>query len=160
RPAVVSRWDIARPAWPAPTTSTSIDDGREGTGWKPGGCVVCSYMGTSVSMRARAGHPRNLGRVRRELAWLSDDRLPLREYALAAARILRRAVAFDGACVLTFDPGTLLPTGEIVENALPPEALRRMAEIEMAGDDVNTFAGLARAPQRAASLSAATGVKL
>ena len=81
----------------------------------------------------------------------------MRAYSLAASRLLQRAVAFDGVCVLTLDPATLLPTGEIVEHGLPPEATLRMAAIEVRGGDVNAFSALARAETPAASLSEATG---
>ena len=65
------------------------------------------------------------------------------------ARILARAVPFDGICLLTMDPATLLPTGEVVENGLPAAAAARIAEIEIRGTDFNMFAALARsAPQR------------
>ena len=55
----------------------------------------------------------------------------VREFALGAARILRRAVPFDGVCVLTLDPATLLPTGEVIENGLPADATPRLTEIEI-----------------------------
>ena len=45
--------------------------------------------------------------------------LGVREFSLAAARALRRAVPFDGVCVVTMDPATLLPTGHVIENGLP-----------------------------------------
>ena len=79
------------------------------------------------------------------------------EFTRDAARILARAVPFDGVCMLTMDPATLLPTGEVVENGLPPEATARMTEIEMRGDDFNAFRTLARSARPAAALSAATG---
>jgi DNA-binding CsgD family transcriptional regulator len=66
-------------------------------------------------------------------------------------------VPFDGVCVVTMDPATLLPTGEVVENGLPESAQVRMAEIETAGDDVNNFRALAGSGEPSASLSAATG---
>jgi DNA-binding CsgD family transcriptional regulator len=69
---------------------------------------------------------------------------------------LQRAVPFEGVCLLTVDPATLLPTGEIVQNGLPPPARVRLTEIELGEADVNKFATLARAPVPAASLSAAT----
>ena len=47
----------------------------------------------------------------------------MRDFALGAARILARAVAFEGVCVLTMDPATLVPTGQVVENGLPPAAI-------------------------------------
>ena len=84
----------------------------------------------------------------------------MRDFSLGAARILRRGVGFDGVCVLTMDPATRLPTGEIVENGLPAAATARMAEIEMRGGDFNTFAALARSHRLAASLSGATAGEL
>ena len=95
-------------------------------------------------------------RVRRELGGLAPRGLGAREFVLQAARILARAVPFDGVCVLTMDPTTHLPTGEIVQNGLPAAATARLTEIELSGADVNTFAALARADQHAAGLSATT----
>ena len=80
----------------------------------------------------------------------------VRDFSLGAARILARAVPFDGFCVVTMDPATLLPTGEVVENALPKAATARMAEIEIGGEDFNSFSALANSGQLAASLSEAT----
>lgn len=80
--------------------------------------------------------------VRGELVRLAHRGTGLREFALAAAGILARTVSFDGICLLTLDPATLLPTGEVVHDALPPEATARMTEIEFAGADVNAFAAL------------------
>ena len=84
----------------------------------------------------------------------------LGDFAHEAARILARAVPFDGVCVLAMDPATLLPTNEVVENGLPPSAFARMAEIEMRGEDFNTFTALARSERPAASLSEATDGEL
>src|SRR5262245_15782198 len=94
--------------------------------------------------------------ARAEILRLVHRNLGVRDFSLAAARALRRAVSFDGVCVLTIDPATALPTSEIVEHGLPPAAMRRMAEIEVAEVDFNKFAELARAPRPAASLSDAT----
>ncbi|HEX3261094.1 MAG TPA: hypothetical protein VHS35_21440, partial [Pseudonocardia sp.] len=94
-------------------------------------------------------------RVRRALGGLPA--VDARGFAIQAARVLARAVPFDGFCVLTTDPATRLPTGEIVENGLPAGVLGRLTEIELSGADVNTFAALARADRHAAGLSAATG---
>jgi DNA-binding CsgD family transcriptional regulator len=93
-------------------------------------------------------------RVRRALGGLRV--VDAREFAIQAARVLAQAVPFDGVCVLTMDPATHLPTGEIVENGLPAGVMARLTEIELSGADVNTFAALARADQHAAGLSAAT----
>jgi DNA-binding CsgD family transcriptional regulator len=91
-----------------------------------------------------------------DLARLTHRSLGVRDFALGATRILARAVPFDGICLLTMDPATLLPTGEVVENGLPPAAAARMAEIEIEGEDFNTFDALARSGRPAASLSEAT----
>jgi DNA-binding CsgD family transcriptional regulator len=79
------------------------------------------------------------------------------DYCRAATRTLARAVPFDGFCVLTMDPATLVPTGEVVENGLPRDTSARMSEIELRGEDFNTFTALGRSGRRAASLSQATG---
>ncbi len=81
----------------------------------------------------------------------------VRDFSLGAARILARAVPFDGVCVLTMDPATLLPTGEVVENGVPPAATPRLAEIELRGEDFNPFRVLVGSGRRAATLSEATG---
>jgi len=96
-------------------------------------------------------------RLRDDLVRLLHRGADVREYSLGAARVLARAVPFDGICVLTMDPATLVPTGEVVENGLPREATARMSEIEMRGRDVNAFGALAHAERHAATLSAATG---
>ncbi len=59
-------------------------------------------------------------------------------------------------CLLTVDPATLLPTGEVVENGLPTDAIPRLTEIELREPDFNKFTALAREQQPAASLSAVT----
>ena len=96
-------------------------------------------------------------RLRGDLVRLLHRGAGVREFSLGAARIVARAVPFDGLCMLTMDPATLLPTGEVVENGLPDAASARMAEIEMRGEDFNAFDALARSGRRAGSLSAATG---
>jgi DNA-binding NarL/FixJ family response regulator len=98
--------------------------------------------------------------VRREIVRLAHCGLDVRGFSLGSATALRRAVPFDGVCVLTIDPATVLPTGEFVENGLPPEAARRLAEIELGEPDVNKFSELARSPRVAATLSGATGGRL
>ena len=95
-------------------------------------------------------------RVSDDLARLAHRGAEVTEFTRDAARILGRAVAFDGICMLTMDPATLLPTGEVVQNGLPPAATARMSEIELGGDDVNSFSGLVRSGRTAASLSEAT----
>lgn len=99
-------------------------------------------------------------RIRDDLSRLADRGRGVRDFSLEAARIIRRAVPFDGVCVLTLDPVARVPTGEVVEGGLPDAARTRMAEIEFAGTDVNTFAGLVESRCPAATLSEATGGEL
>ena len=95
-------------------------------------------------------------RLRDDLVRLVHRGAGLRDFSLDAARIVGRAVPFDGVCVLAMDPATLLPTNEVVENGLPEAANARMAEIELGGEDYNAFVALARSGRRAATLSEAT----
>ncbi len=95
-------------------------------------------------------------RLRDDIVRLSHRGLKMGEFSLAAARVLRRAVPYDGVCVVTMDPATLLPTGEVVENGLPPAATERLTEIELCEPDFNKFTGLAHAQRPAASLSQVT----
>ena len=80
----------------------------------------------------------------------------MRDFSRAVTRTLGRAVPFDGVCLLTIDPATLLPTGEIVEDGLPAAAVIRLTEIELREPDFNKFTALARTDQPTASLSGAT----
>jgi DNA-binding CsgD family transcriptional regulator len=96
-------------------------------------------------------------RARGDLAALAHRGLGVRDYALAAAGTLGRVVGFDGVCILTFDPATLLPTGAVVERALPPSALPRMTEIEVGEPDVLKFTDLASGARPAGTLAQATG---
>src|SRR3954452_18955828 len=81
--------------------------------------------------------------------------------AVALARdvtcAVRKVVPFDGSCLLTLDPATLLPTGEVVDNGLDADAVPRLTEIELREPDYNKFTSLAHAGTIAASLSEATG---
>jgi DNA-binding CsgD family transcriptional regulator len=96
-------------------------------------------------------------RLRDDLVRLMHRGAAVRDFALGAGRILARAVPFEGVCVLTMDPATLVPTGEVVENGLPRAAYARMAEIEHRGEDFNAFRSLALSQRHAATLSQATG---
>lgn len=71
------------------------------------------------------------------------------------ARLLRKAIPFDAACLHTLDPATLLETSHVVENL--PVDMPQASEIEYLHEDFNQFATLARAPQRSGILSQATG---
>jgi DNA-binding CsgD family transcriptional regulator len=95
-------------------------------------------------------------RARADIARLVHRGLDLPGFARAAARIVERVVPFEGTCLLTIDPATMLPTGEVVEHGLPAAAMVRLTEIELGEPDVNTFVALARCRRPAASLSGAT----
>ena len=58
------------------------------------------------------------------------------------------------------DPATLLPTSEVVENALPASVAVRLTEIELREPDVNKFTDLARGRLPAAGLAEATAGEL
>ena len=80
----------------------------------------------------------------------------MQDLARDVTQALSRAVSFDGICILAMDPATLLPTGEVVDNGLPPQALPRLIEIEMGGEDFNAFRALAHARTPVGTLSEAT----
>ena len=94
--------------------------------------------------------------VRANIAGLAHRGLDVPEFSKAVARALARAMPFDGTCLLTIDPATLLPTGEVVENGLSAAETVRLTEIELREPDFNKFSALARAPRAAASLSEST----
>src|SRR3954451_16301874 len=91
-------------------------------------------------------------RIRDDIGRLMHRTSGLRDFSLDAARMLRRAVPFEGVCVLTMDPATLVPTGEVVEHGLPETVYAQMAEIEMRGEDFNVFRSLAVSRRPAATL--------
>jgi len=92
------------------------------------------------------------------MARLVHRGLGVRDFSFAAARLLGRAVAFDGACIVTVDPATGLPTGEVVvDHGLPGAARERLTEIEVREPDFTKFSALARSQRSVASLSEATG---
>jgi hypothetical protein len=96
-------------------------------------------------------------RVREDLVRLAHRGAGVREFALGAARILARAVPFEGVCVAPMDPATLVPTGAVLENGPPTAAYPRLKEIEFAGEDFNALGSLALSDCHAATLSQATG---
>jgi DNA-binding CsgD family transcriptional regulator len=100
-------------------------------------------------------------RVREDLVRLVHRGADVREFALGAVRILARAMPFDGVFVATMDPATLMPTGTVAaENVPPPATHLRLKEIEFGGEDFNALPSLALSERHAASLSQATGAIL
>jgi DNA-binding CsgD family transcriptional regulator len=113
----------------------------------------------------RAGHHRRMATlapeaIRGEIVRLAHRGLDLPEFASNAARVLRRAVPFDGVAIVAFDPATALPVAKWVDNSLTGSAGMRLADIELHEADVNKMNELAVSGRRAGSLSAATGGKL
>ena len=106
------------------------------------------------------GEAATRARVRKDIVRLAQRGVGLTELTRRVTGALQRAVPFEGTCLLTVDPTTLLPTGEVIENGLPPAARLRLTEIEFGEPDFNTFAALARADVPAASLSGSTGGQL
>ena len=98
-----------------------------------------------------------LARVRDDLVRIVHRTSGLPAFARDMGSTLRHAVPFEGVCLLTVDPATLLPTAEIVQNGLPAAARERLTEIEVGEADVNKFAALAGGPVPAASLRVPPG---
>jgi DNA-binding CsgD family transcriptional regulator len=96
-------------------------------------------------------------RLRSAIVDLGHRSTDVREFSIGAAHLLRRSVPFDGVCVVTLDPATLLPTGDATENAIPVPLLPRVAQIEIGGEDHNSFNGLLRSGRGTATLREATG---
>ena len=101
-------------------------------------------------------------RARDDIVRLVHRTTGVHRLARDMTRILERAVPFDGVGLLTVDPATLLPTGEVVDARLGVsdgvvlETWPRFIEIELREPDFNKFHALARQGRRAASLSDAT----
>jgi DNA-binding CsgD family transcriptional regulator len=96
-------------------------------------------------------------RLRGDLVRLMHRGAGVRDFAFGATRILARAVPFEGVCMLTLDPATLVPTGGVAENGPPRAACTRLKEIDFRGEDFNAVRSLALSERRAATLSDATG---
>ena len=57
--------------------------------------------------------------------------MDLPEFASSAARVLRRAVPFDGVAIVALDPATALPVAKWADNSLTGSAGLRLADIEL-----------------------------
>src|SRR5438045_6926979 len=80
---------------------------------------------------------------------------PRAEFFDEAAARLKRTLPFDAACWHTLDPGSDLITQHRLQDL--PDRFPVLANNEYQADDVNKFAGLARAQRKTATLSQATG---
>ena len=87
--------------------------------------------------------------IRGEIFRLAHAGLDRHGFARAAIRVLRRAVPFDGAAVVWFDPATSLPVDSWIDDSL--------TEIDLDEADVDQFRQLAASGRRAASVSKTNG---
>jgi DNA-binding CsgD family transcriptional regulator len=98
--------------------------------------------------------------IRGEIVRLAQVGLDRHEFARHAARVLRRAVPFDGLAVVWFDPATALPVDKWLDSSLTSRAGSPLAEIELHEANVNEFRQLAASGRRAARMSESTGGNL
>jgi hypothetical protein len=119
-----------------------------GGSWIPEFWVTSPALGTVAFMGVRVAM---YERARRDIVRVVHRGLDRDDFSRAVTRIVRRVIPFEGMCLLTIDPSTMLPTGEIVENGLPAAAMPRLTEIELRERDFNKFTALARGRQPAAS---------
>lgn len=103
-----------------------------------------------ASTRAASAHQQ----VLHDLERLALRGLPRAEFFDEAAVRLKRAIAFDGACWHTLDPGSELITQHRLQDL--PDRFPILAENEYAREDVNKFSELAESPVKAATLIDAT----
>jgi DNA-binding CsgD family transcriptional regulator len=98
--------------------------------------------------------------IRGEIVRLAHSGLDLQEFARDAARVLHRAVPFDGVAVVALDPATALPVDKWIDNSITGSDGARLADIELHEPDLNKFSDMAASGRRAAGLSVATGGRL
>jgi DNA-binding CsgD family transcriptional regulator len=91
-----------------------------------------------------------------EFVRLARAGLARHEYARAATRVLRRAVAFDAVATVWFDPAAALPVDKWIDDSMLDGAGMHRAEIELDTADIGKFTALAASGRRAARLSDAT----
>jgi DNA-binding CsgD family transcriptional regulator len=95
-------------------------------------------------------------RLREDLVRLVHRGADVHDFSLRAARILARAVPFEGVVAMTMDPATLVPTGAVVDNGPPTAVYPQLRENEFRGEDFIPFRSLAVAERHTATLSHAT----
>jgi DNA-binding CsgD family transcriptional regulator len=94
-------------------------------------------------------------RGREEFVRLLHRELALPAFFDAADTALQRAMPYDGACWLSLDPATLLPTSHFTRE-FNLSHLMQLAANEFLEDDVNKFAALARATRPVRTMWQAT----
>ena len=88
---------------------------------------------------------------------LAHQALDLAEYFQALEVAVQRLVPFDGACWLSLDPGTWLPTSHVSRlHGCNPTQFMAMVANEYLEEDVNKFARLAMAARPVGSLNSST----
>ena len=91
-----------------------------------------------------------------EFIRLAHAGLAIDEHARAAARVLRRAVAFDAVATVWFDPAAALPVDKWIDDSMIDDAGLHLAEIERDAADIDKYRELGASGRRAARLSEAT----
>jgi DNA-binding CsgD family transcriptional regulator len=92
--------------------------------------------------------------VRRELRSLAGAGLEADELQANAAAVVGRVVPHDASCWASVDPASNVLTGSVTLHFDPgPELKRHFAEVEAAGEDLNTFGSLIAAGRSVARLS-------
>src|SRR5918999_6250662 len=87
--------------------------------------------------------------IRGYLMRVAQVGLSRHEFAADAARVLRRAVPFDGAAVIWFDPATAVPVDTWLDYGQTGSAGPRLPAIELGEADVSAFRQLAASDRRA-----------
>jgi DNA-binding CsgD family transcriptional regulator len=106
------------------------------------------------------GAPAASSGIRGEITRLAHAGSSLPVFAARFARVMNRAVPFDGVAIVACDPATTLPTAKWFENSISGDAGSRLTDIELLEPDVNKFRDLAVSGQLAAGMSEATGGNL
>jgi DNA-binding CsgD family transcriptional regulator len=91
-----------------------------------------------------------------EFVRLAQAGLGFHEYARAGMRVLHRAVAFDAAAAVWFDPTAALPVDKWIDGSMIDDAGLHLGEIDLDAADIDKFRELAASGRRAARLSEAT----
>lgn len=78
-------------------------------------------------------------RLCREITRIVHEGLGFPELADRAGCIIRREFGADGACWLSFDPATLLPTGHVAQHSMRAEDFPLLVRNELMEEDVNKF---------------------
>src|ERR1041384_727485 len=120
------------------------------------GVFTCPCPRAGATLGAMARRPGAITMFRRRILELGRSAQDADAFRRELRPILARLVPFDGYCVNTADPATLLVTGS-VGDGLPPDKARRLFEIEYLVPDYSKLAELAVRDANVAVLGDETG---